>query len=330
MRDPLSPGLKLAVTLRHLASGDSYPTIQYAFRVAQSTINKFVPEVCDAIIRAYQDEVMTCPTSAEDWLEVKSVFCLRWNIPHALGALDGKHLPIRCLRQGGSLYHNYKGFDSIVLLALVDGDYKFLWVDLGPAKSSSDAQIFKHSDLRHKIESGNIGFPESESLVDDGLKVNYFILGDDDFSLKLWLMKPYSRRGMDLNQRMFNYRLSRGQRVVENAFGILTSCFCIFQRLMQQELPVVARVVMACLVLLNLLRIRYPTGQQDDFGAEGQSQIVLEGNDIPHEGRNPLEAAKTQRNILRDYFMTDRQVLGKWTECKINKSNCVHLNTVIQ
>ena len=66
----------------------------------------------------------------------------------------------------------------------------------------------------------------------------------------------------------------------------------------------VARVVMACLVLHNLLRMQYPTGQQDDFGVDGQPPIVLEGNDIPHEGRNSLEAAKTQRNILRDYFMT--------------------------
>ena len=62
MRGPLSPGLKLAVTLRNLASGDGYPTLQYAFRVARLTINKFVPEVCDAIIRAYRDELMTCPT----------------------------------------------------------------------------------------------------------------------------------------------------------------------------------------------------------------------------------------------------------------------------
>ena len=204
---------------------------------------------------------MTCPTSPEDWLEVQSVFRRRWNIPHALGALDGKHIPIRCPRRGGSPYHNYKGFHSIVLLALVDGDYKFLWVDLGTAGSSSDAQIFKHSDLRHKIEDGTIGFPESESLVDDGPKVNYFILRDDASPLKLWLMKPYSRRGMDLNQRVFNYRLSRGRRVVENAFRILTSRFRIFQRPMQQEPPVVARVVMACLVLHNLLRMRYPTGR---------------------------------------------------------------------
>ena len=127
----------------HLASGDSYPTLKYAFRVARSTINKFVPEVCNTIIRAYQDEVMTCPTSPEDWLEVESIFRQRWNIPHALGALDGKHIPIRCPQWGGSLYHNYKGFHSIVLLALVDGDYKFLWVNLGAAGSISDFQALR-------------------------------------------------------------------------------------------------------------------------------------------------------------------------------------------
>ena len=53
MRDTVSPGVKLAVTLRHLATGDSYTTLQYAFRVASATIEKFVPEVCDAITRAY-------------------------------------------------------------------------------------------------------------------------------------------------------------------------------------------------------------------------------------------------------------------------------------
>ena len=56
MRDPVSPGVKLAVTLRHLATGDSYTTLQYAFRVASPTIKKFVP-------KAYQNQAIRVPHS---------------------------------------------------------------------------------------------------------------------------------------------------------------------------------------------------------------------------------------------------------------------------
>ena len=59
----------------------------------------------------------------------------------------------------------------------------------------------------------------------------------------------------------------------------------------------VNRVVMACLVLHNLLGIRYPTAQQEDFLGEGQRTVVLEGNDIPYEGCNTIGAVKTQRTI---------------------------------
>ena len=178
--------------------------------------------------------------------------------PPWISALDGRHISIRCPQGGGSLFHNCKGFHSIVLLALVDGDSKFLWVDMGAAGSTSDEQIFKHKNLRHKIEDGCIGFPDSESLGIGGPKVSFFIFGDA-FQLMLWLMRPYSSRTMDLKEMVFNYRISRERTVVENAFGMLTSRFRIFQSPLQQELPVINRVVMACLVLHNLLKIRYPT-----------------------------------------------------------------------
>ena len=100
------------------------------------------------------------------------LFRQMWNFPHALGALDGRHIPIRCPQVGGS---HFQDFHSIVFLALVDGDFKFLWVDMGEAGSTSDAQIFKHTDLRHKIEDCSIGFPDSESLGIGGPKVNFFI-----------------------------------------------------------------------------------------------------------------------------------------------------------
>ena len=68
---------------------------------------------------------MQCSTLLEDWLQAESVFGRRWNIPPGY-ALDGKHISIRCPEGGGSFYHNYKGFHSIVLETLMNGDYKFL------------------------------------------------------------------------------------------------------------------------------------------------------------------------------------------------------------
>ena len=127
----------------------------------------------------------------------------------------------------------------------MDGDSKFLWVDMRAAGSTSDAQIFKHTNLRDKIEDDSIGFPDSESLGTGGPKVNFFLLGDDAFLLMLWLMRPYSSHTIDLKVMVFNYQIRRGRTVVENAFGILTSRFRIFQSSLQQEPPVVYRVVMA-------------------------------------------------------------------------------------
>ena len=52
---------------------------------------------------------------------------LLWNFHHVLGALDGKHIPIRFPAHGGSQFYNYKGYHSIVLIALLDATYRFMW-----------------------------------------------------------------------------------------------------------------------------------------------------------------------------------------------------------
>ena len=92
-------------------------------------------------------------------LQVAEGFEQRWNFPHACGALDGKHIAIKAPRRSGTVFFNYKGFLSIVLLALVDSDYKFLWADVGSNGLSSDCGVFNVSPLRAAFESGDIGFP---------------------------------------------------------------------------------------------------------------------------------------------------------------------------
>ena len=108
MRKALKSGLRLAITLRYLATGNSYISFQYGFRVANDrpTIILIVPEVCEAIIQEHVNEVMPCPKTPEEWKKVAKEFSLRWNFHNTLGALDGKHIAITCPPNSGSLYYN--------------------------------------------------------------------------------------------------------------------------------------------------------------------------------------------------------------------------------
>jgi len=166
-RQALEPEMKLAITLRHLATGDSHVTLQYTFRVARCTICLLVKEVCCALVKELKNEVITCPVDRNAWEQVEESFNLRWNILHACGALDGKHVAIRKPPKTGTMYHNYKGFFSRVLMALVDADYKFMWIDVGGLESQSDAQIYNQSELKECLEDGSIGFPPPSPLPND-------------------------------------------------------------------------------------------------------------------------------------------------------------------
>ena len=264
-REALDPGLKLALTLRHLASGTKYHSMSYGWRVPHNTISMLIPKVCQAIIDEYKDEVMKGPTTPEEWRAISDKFVERWNFPHTCGELDGKHVNCKCPPNSGSLYYNYKGFYSVVLMALVDADYKFIWADIGGMGSASDAQIYNASGLKECVEDGSLGFPDPEPLPNDNLDVPYFFVGDDAFALRTNMMKPYSLRGMTRPERIVNYRLSRARRVVENAFGILANRFQVLLSTMQQQLETVKLIVTACMLLHNLMRTRYPGMQNQQL-----------------------------------------------------------------
>ena len=109
-RKALSPGLKLSLTLRHLACGYKYPSLSFNFRVAPNTISLIINEVCDAITAEYAAEVIQCPTTTDEWAAIADQFEKRWQFPHCCAALDGKHMAISCPWHTGSTYRNYKGF----------------------------------------------------------------------------------------------------------------------------------------------------------------------------------------------------------------------------
>ena len=197
----------------------------FSFRVAPNTISLLVPETCRAIIAEYGEEVIKLPTSPAEWKKVAQGFEECWNLPHAIGALDGKHVRIRNPYFSGSVYYNYKKFFSMVLLALVDHQYNFMFIDVGAVGAESDTGILAQSRLADLFINTQANLPPGEPLPGDseGENVEYFMVGDDAFGLKHWMMKPYPSRGLTRAERIFNYRLSRARRVVENAFGILAA-----------------------------------------------------------------------------------------------------------
>lgn len=69
--------------------------------------------------------------SKEDWKNIADDFMTRWQFPHCVGAIDGRHMRIKAPPRSGSTYYNYKQFFSMVLLATSDARYKFPWVDVG-------------------------------------------------------------------------------------------------------------------------------------------------------------------------------------------------------
>ena len=72
--EPLSPGLRLAITLRYLASEDNYPSLSHAFRCSRSSICHIIPEVCRAIVENYKAEVASCPVTTAAWKAVAEQF----------------------------------------------------------------------------------------------------------------------------------------------------------------------------------------------------------------------------------------------------------------
>ena len=243
-------------------------------------------------------------------------FQAQWNFPNCLGALDGKHVTIRAPPRSGSTYFNYKHTFSIVLMALVDSDYRFLYVDVGCNGRISDGGVFAGCTLHDALERRTCHIPPPSPLPASDQLAPYTIVADAAFPLKEYITKPFPDRRLTDDKRIFNYRLSRARRVVENAFGILANRFqVLLKTIALQDTAKVEAVVLACCALHNFLRTEsgnlYTGGIVD---REGPNHVTIPGSwrrdpglrQAPLPSNNNASAqAKQQREVLCRYFSSD-------------------------
>nr|CAI5854844.1 unnamed protein product [Callosobruchus analis] len=260
--------VKLYCTLRFLATGDSYRSLMYLFRISDSTIFLFIPEVCRAIILVLK-EYIKMPSTNDGWRDVSREFDVAWNFPHCIGCVDGKHVGIQNPNNAGSMYLNYKGSFSIVLMAVCDANYCFTFADAGIQGRILGGGAFRETTFFKKLEPGR------------QVMQPYVILGDDAFALSEHLMKPFPGLQLDKDSRIYNYRLSRARRVIENTFGLMCSVFRVFRKAVLLNVENAKIVTLACCYLHNFLRKKSKSkklyASPESFDCERQDGSVIPG-----------------------------------------------------
>lgn len=331
MREAIPVGERLAITLRYLATGHTFSSLEYTFRVSRHSISRIVVETCEALYAALQSNYLKVPSTEEEWNYIATRFEERWNFPHCIGALDGKHISIQPPPNSGSHYYNYKGFNSIVLMALADADLKFIYIDVGTNGRVSDGGVWAKCGLRRALEDDTLHVPAPKPLPGRQLPVPYAVVADEAFGLKPWIMRPYPRAQLDKKKHIFNYRLSRARRCVENVFGVLANRFRVFRQAIPLEPSKTVIITRAACVLHNYLRsgslsrhTYTPPSLVDQEDTETGQVVRGAWREEPEclqpiaasADRNPSMQAKEVREEYCTYFNTNGAV--SWQEHSIS------------
>ncbi|XP_039882746.1 protein ANTAGONIST OF LIKE HETEROCHROMATIN PROTEIN 1-like [Simochromis diagramma] len=159
LRKAISPRERLSVTLRFLATGETFNSLSFQYRIGSTTLSRIVMETCTALTCALHEDYLKTPSTESEWKAIARDFANKWQFPHCLGAIDGKHIFIQPSPKSGSMYFNYKSRFSIILMAVVDANYKFVYASAGTQGRVSDAGVFAHSDLKEAMDTGTLTFP---------------------------------------------------------------------------------------------------------------------------------------------------------------------------
>lgn len=277
-----------------------------------STVSEIVTDVCDVIWNTLQPTYMPQPTT-ELWENNIAGFMERWQFPNCLGAIDGKHVTIKCPKNSVSQYWCYLKKFSTVLMAIVDFDYKFTCIDVGAYGKNSDSGIFEASLMGQKFSNGTMEVPLDRPLPNETVPTPCILVGDEAFALSSYMMRPYpyKQSRVDRRKENFNYRLCRTRRIVENAFGILVQKWRLFNRPIETDIKKTIIIVKTACLLHNFLRIKncdqHLQHLLDIEDREDSDEITNRPSlvDLPNSRRRPGNFAFEIRERFADFFIAD-------------------------
>uniref|UniRef100_A0A8C5QMQ0 DDE Tnp4 domain-containing protein n=1 Tax=Leptobrachium leishanense TaxID=445787 RepID=A0A8C5QMQ0_9ANUR len=292
-RDTISPDERLTTTLRYLATGSSFKTLGFSFRISDVTVGRIVQETCRAIWDKLQPIHMAVPNNDEMGPIIKG-FWDKWCFPNCVGCIDGKHIRIQNPKHSGSMFRKYKQFFSVVLQAVAGPDYKFIAIDVGAYGKESEGGIFNKSNLSRRLERGALGAQKGNARPRTNIVTPHVILGDEAL--------PDAAVPSSQTWPIFNGRLSRARQVVECAFGILTSKWRLLHKAMEVKPAGVDNIVRCICVRHNLIIDKEGRQQVASFitpQARGGRRFASRG-----ENRG-VTSALNIRDTFKTFFCTE-------------------------
>lgn len=289
------------------------------FQVGHTTVHKIVHETCQAICELLSPEYLKSPSTKQEWLEIAKGFEMTCNFPHCVGALTGKYLNVQ-----GATKIVSKDSSSILLLAVCDSKYRFILVDIGSLASQSEGEIFKQSLFGQTVVDANLNLPDQSELPGTNIKMPYFLVADESFPLKPFIMRPYPVKDLQNNKKTFNHQLCHIHQVIENSFGILAARWGILKTVTTAKGENLHKIVKAAIVLHNFClkemensthNLYCPTGFTDSPGMENGAwrDEVVPFNSVGRLGANRgCVSLYNLRDSLADYMVS---YVGECSTC---------------
>ena len=170
------PQTKTCKNFKIFATGESFRSLEYQFRISRKFVSYINDEVCKAIVTVLAETYLKFPSRQKNWKNIQKKF------DEIIGC------------DMGSQYYNYKGTKSVVPLVVARSNYKVTLADVRMNGRILDVGVLKRSKLGQMPGEDTLNLPAPEPLPGNSVPTPYVFIGDDALALQPNLMKPFQRK----------------------------------------------------------------------------------------------------------------------------------------
>lgn len=256
---------KVAMFLSILAHHKKNRVTGHDYIRSGQTVSAHFHDVMRAVLKLHP-LLLVKPTPVDDSCSNES---WKW-FKGCLGALDGTHISVHVPCRDRGKYRNRKGNIAVNVLGVCDRDMNFIYALTGWEGSAADARVLRDAVTRDepfKVPRGcyylcDNGYANIEGFLTPYRKVRYH--------RDAWGNRAASPENY---KELFNWRHSQARNVIERAFGLLKKRWAILRSPSFYPLKVQNRIILACILLHNFIRVQMPYDPIDEVEEDVGSPV---------------------------------------------------------